>query len=218
MNTQKVHRGIRWVLVPAIVGLSLTLSACAPLLIGGAAASAMVANDRRTSGTFVEDASIELKLGNKISAALGERARVSVTSFNRRVLLTGEVATPTLKTMAAELAKNSPNVELVVNELVVAAKASATQLAADTLLSSRVKFALVSDNGIDASATKVITERGQVYLMGMLTEAEAQKVTEVVRRVSGVQGVVRVVEIISEQQLLEFQRAAQQRKAQQQAQ
>ena len=218
MNTQKAHRGIRWVLVPAIVGLSLTLSACAPLLIGGAAASAMVANDRRTSGTFVEDASIELKLGNKISAALGERARVSVTSFNRRVLLTGEVATPTLKTMAAELAKNSPNVELVVNELVVAAKASATQLAADTLLSSRVKFALVSDNGIDASATKVITERGQVYLMGMLTEGEAQKVTEVVRRVSGVQGVVRVVEIISEQQLLEFQRAAQQRKAQQQAQ
>ncbi len=178
----------------------------------------MVANDRRTSGTFVEDASIELKLTNKISAALGERSRVSVTSFNRRVLLTGEVATPTLKTMAAELAKNSPNVELVVNELVVAAKASATQLAADTLLSSRVKFALVSDNGIDASATKVITERGQVYLMGMLTEAEAQKVTEVVRRVSGVQGVVRVVEIISEQQLLEFQRAAQQRKAQQQAQ
>lgn len=218
MNTQKAHRGIRWVLVPAIVGLSLTLSACAPLLIGGAAASAMVANDRRTSGTFVEDASIELKLTNKISAALGERSRVSVTSFNRRVLLTGEVATPTLKTMAAELAKNSPNVELVVNELVVAAKASATQLAADTLLSSRVKFALVSDNGIDASATKVITERGQVYLMGMLTEAEAQKVTEVVRRVSGVQGVVRVVEIISEQQLLEFQRAAQQRKAQQQAQ
>ena len=218
MNTQKAHRGIRWILVPAIVGLSLTLSACAPLLIGGAAASAMVANDRRTSGTFVEDASIELKLTNKISAALGERARVSVTSFNRRVLLTGEVATPTLKTMAAELAKNSPNVELVVNELVVAAKASATQLAADTLLSSRVKFALVSDNGIDASATKVITERGQVYLMGMLTEAEAQKVTEVVRRVSGVQGVVRVVEIISEQQLLEFQRAAQQRKAQQQAQ
>ena len=218
MNTQKAHRGIRWILVPAIVGLSLTLSACAPLLIGGAAASAMVANDRRTSGTFVEDASIELKLTNKISAALGERARVSVTSFNRRVLLTGEVATPTLKTMAAELAKNSPNVELVVNELVVAAKASATQLAADTLLSSRVKFALVSDNGIDASATKVITERGPVYLMGMLTEGEAQKVTEVVRRVSGVQGVVRVVEIISEQQLLEFQRAAQQRKAQQQAQ
>jgi len=218
LNTQKAHRGIRWVLVPAIVGLSLTLSACAPLLIGGAAASAMVANDRRTSGTFVEDASIELKLTNKISAALGERARVSVTSFNRRVLLTGEVATPTLKTMAAELAKNSPNVELVVNELVVAAKASATQLAADTLLSSPVKFALVSDNGIDASADKVITERGQVYLMGMLTEGEAQKVTEVVRRVSGVQGVVRVVEIISEQQLLEFQRAAQQHKAQQQAQ
>lgn len=206
-NLRRVGSG-RMALLAAMAALSVTLSACAPLLIGGAAASALVANDRRTSGTFIEDTNIEIKVSGKLDAAMNGRAHVSVTSFNRRVLLTGEVATQTLKTLATETAQSVPNVAMVVNELVVAGNASTTQRAADTLLSSRVKLALVSEPTIDASTTKVVTDRGQVYLMGLMTEKEAAAVTDVVRRVSGVQGVVRVIEIISEQQLLQIQRSA----------
>ena len=181
---------------------TLTLSACAPLVVGGAAVGAFAANDRRTSGTLLEDNTLELKLGSAISKATAGKGHVSVTSFNRRVLLTGEVPSAALKAITEEVAKHGENVVLVVNELAVLGNSSTTQRASDTLLSSRVKFALISDKQTDASAVKVVTERGQVYLMGLLTEKEANHATEVVRRVSGVQGVVRVIEIISDQELL----------------
>lgn len=200
--------GARVTSVAALLVLSLSMSACAPLLIGGAATTAVVANDRRSSGAFLEDASIELKVNQKIEAAMKGRAHLSVTSFNRRVLLTGEVATPALKALAQELAKGVPNVALVVNELVVAGNASTTQRAADALLLSRVKIALIAAQNIDASIAKVVADRGQIYLMGLMTAREADAVTEVVRRVSGVQGVVRVIEVISEQQLKQYEKAA----------
>lgn len=200
--------GARASSVAALLVLSLSMSACAPLLIGGAATTAVVANDRRSSGAFLEDASIELKVNQKIEAAMKGRAHLSVTSFNRRVLLTGEVATPALKALAQELAKGVPNVALVVNELVVAGNASTTQRAADALLLSRVKIALIAAQNIDASIAKVVADRGQIYLMGLMTAREADAVTEVVRRVSGVQGVVRVIEVISEQQLKQYEKAA----------
>lgn len=177
-------------------------SACAPLIVGGAAATALVANDRRTTGSVVEDNGIELRLGNAIDKALGGKGHISVTSFNRRVLLTGEAPTEALKAMAEEVAKRGENVMMVINELAVAGNASTTQRAADALLSSRVKVAFISDDKVDASAVKVVTDRGQVYLMGLLTTAEADRATEIARRVPGVQGVVRVVEVISEQELL----------------
>lgn len=200
--------GARVTSVAALLVLSLSMSACAPLLIGGAATTAVVANDRRSSGAFLEDASLELKINQKIEAAMKGRAHLSVTSFNRRVLLTGEVATPALKALAQELAKGVPNVALVVNELVVAGNASTTQRAADALLLSRVKIALIAAQNIDASIAKVVADRGQIYLMGLMTAREADAVTEVVRRVSGVQGVVRVIEVISEQQLKQYEKAA----------
>lgn len=186
-----------------VVALAAVLSsACAPLIVGGVATTALVANDRRTTGTVVEDNTIEVKVGGDISKALGGKGHVGVTSFNRRVLLTGEAPTEALKAMAEEVAKRGENVVVVINELAVAGNASATQRAADTLLSSRVKVAFISDEQIDSSAVKVVTDRGQVYLMGLLTSAEAGRATEVARRVPGVQGVVRVVELISEQELL----------------
>ena len=203
----------RFVGAAALVALSWALSACAPLIIGGAATSAIIANDRRTSGTFLEDANIELKVNSKMEASMNGRGHVSVTSFNRRVLLTGEVATPALKALASEIAKGVPNVALVVNELAVAGNASTSQRAADALLLSRVKFALISAPNIDASIAKVVADRGQIYLMGLMTEKEAGAVTEVVRRVSGVQAVVRVVEFISEQQIKQIERAIAQEKA-----
>lgn len=197
---------MKWTVnVRAVVGVmvaAMLATACAPLLVGGVAATAIVANDRRTTGTVIEDNAIELKLGDEISKALGNKGHISVTSFNRRVLLTGEAPSEALKAMAEEVAKRGENVVLVINELAVAGNASTTQRAADTLLSSRVKVALISDKQIDASAVKVVTDRGQVYVMGLLTGAEAARATEIVRRVPGVQGVVRVVELISEQELL----------------
>lgn len=193
-----VSKSRAWSLVLATALLS---SACAPLVVGGAAATAVVANDRRTTGTVIEDGAIELKLSQAISKALGERGHVSVTSFNRRVLLTGEAPSDALKAMAEEVAKRGDNVVLVVNELAVAGNASTTQRAADTLLSSRVKVAFISDEQIDASAVKVVADRGQIYLMGLLTAKEAARATEIARRVPGVQGVVRVVELISDQRL-----------------
>ena len=212
MNTQKQMHRNRFLGVAVLVALSWVLSACAPLLLGGAATSAIIANDRRTSGTFLEDANIELKVNGKLDTAMNSRGHVSVTSFNRRVLLTGEVATPALKALATEIAKGTPNVALVVNELAVAGNASTSQRAADALLLSRVKLALISASHIDASIAKVVADRGQIYLMGLMTETEANAVTEVVRRVSGVQGVVRVVELISEQQVKQLERAATQDK------
>lgn len=193
----------------ALVVTALLTSACAPLVVGGAAATALVANDRRTTGTVVEDNAIEVKVSNAIEKALSKQGHISVTSFNRRVLLTGEAPTEALKAMAEEVAKRGDNVVLVINELAVAGNASTTQRAADTLLSSRVKVAFISDEQVDASAVKVVTDRGQVYLMGLLTEREAARATEVARRVPGVQGVVRVIELISEQELLRIKPPAQ---------
>lgn len=197
-----------------LLAMAALMSACAPLVVGGAAATAIVANDRRTTGTVVEDNAIEIKLSDAIGKALGGQGHVSVTSFNRRVLLTGEAPTQLLKTLAEEVAKRGENVVLAVNELAVAGNASTTQRAADTLLSSRVKLAFVSDSQVDASAVKVVTDRGQVYLMGLLSEAEASRATEVARRVPGVQGVVRVIEVISEQELRRLKSSAPAPKAQ----
>jgi osmotically-inducible protein OsmY len=193
----------------ALVVTALLTSACAPLVVGGAAATALVANDRRTTGTVVEDNAIEVKVSNAIEKALSKQGHISVTSFNRRVLLTGEAPTEALKAMAEEVAKRGDNVVLVINELAVAGNASTTQRAADTLLSSRVKVAFISDEQVDASAVKVVTDRGQVYLMGLLTQREADRATDVARRVPGVQGVVRVIELISEQELLRIKPPAQ---------
>lgn len=195
---------VRFYKQPVLLALVavLSLSACAPLVVGGAAAGVFAANDRRTSGTLVEDNALEFKLADAIAKATGDKGHVSVTSFNRRVLLTGEVPTPALKAIVEEVAKRGDNVVVVVNELVVSGNASTSQRASDTLLSSRVKVALIADKQVDASAVKVVTDRGQVYIMGLLTESEASRATEVVRRVSGVQGVVRVIELISEQDLL----------------
>ncbi len=197
MKWMRTSRALGTVALAALVS-----SACAPLVIGGAAATAMVANDRRTTGTVVEDNAIEVKVGGEIDKALAGKGHVGVTSFNRRVLLTGEVPTEALKAVSEEVAKRGENVLLVINELAVAGNASTTQRAADTLLSSRVKVAFISDEKVDSSAVKVVTDRGQVYLMGLLTSDEAARATEIARRVPGVQGVVRVVELISEQELL----------------
>ena len=186
----------------AAIAASTLLGACAPLLIGGAMiGGSMVAIDRRTSGTQVDDQAIELKSGKRLAEAIGERGQINVTSYNRQVLLTGEVPNEADKA-AVELAiARIENVRSVVNELGLGSGSGIGTRSNDTLLTSKVKASMVDAKDVQANAFKVVTERGVVYLMGRVTEREATRATDLARGVSGVRKVVRVFEIVSEAEL-----------------
>jgi osmotically-inducible protein OsmY len=185
--------------------LGAGLSACAPLLVGGAVTGAFVATDRRTSGAQLEDQGIELRASNRLRDQLGERASVSVTSYNRQVLLTGEANTAQDKALAERTVAGVENVRGIVNEVDVMPKAGFTQLSTDTVTTGRVKAAMLDARDIIGSAFKVVTVRGTVYLMGRVTQREADRATEIARNASGVNRVVRVLEIISEAELAQTQ-------------
>ena len=181
--------------------MSLGLSACAPVMLAGFAGTAMVASDRRTSGTQLEDETIELRGSARIRDALGERAHVNITSYNRQVLLSGEVATERDKQIVEGLLEKLENVKSVVNELSIMQPTSLSSRSNDLLLSAKVKASLVDSRDLFANAFKVVTERGTVYVMGRVTQREATSATNVIRNVNGVNKVVRLFEIISEEEL-----------------
>lgn len=185
----------------SVLALAATLSACAPIVIGGAAVGAMVAVDRRTSGAQLEDEGIELRAASRLREALGDRAHVTVNSYNRQVLLTGEVPSEADKQTAEQVVSRVENVKGIVNDLGVMGNSSLTQRSSDTLTTGKVKASLVDDKQLSASAFRVITERGTTYLMGRVTQREADRATAIARGVNGVQRVVRVFEIISEEEL-----------------
>jgi len=189
--------------VKAVSGLLLvcTLSACAPLMIAGVAGTAMVASDRRTSGAQLEDESIELRAQARIRDNLGERVHVNVTSFNRQVLLTGEVTAEKDRQAVFQLVERIENVKAVVNELAVMPLSNLSERSNDLLIVAKVKASFIDSRDLFASAFKVVTERGTVYLMGRVTQREATSATQVTRNVSGVNKVVRLFEIISEDEL-----------------
>ena len=178
-----------------------SLSACAPLIVGGAVMTGVVATDRRTAGTQVEDESIELKVASAVRQELGDRVHLNVTSFNRKVLLSGEVRTPADKERAEKLAQSQENVQSVVNDLAVMPPSSFTQRSKDTVITGQVKAAFVDAKDLQVNAIKVVTERGAVYLMGRVTAREAKRATDITRSIGGVTKVVRVFEEISEQEL-----------------
>jgi osmotically-inducible protein OsmY len=185
----------------AAVTALTALPACAPLVVGGVmVGSTMVAIDRRSSGAQVEDQSIELKAGTRVSE-LATLGNVSATSYNRLVLLTGQVPTEADRTRVEDAVKRLPNVRGVVNELAVAANASMSTASNDSFLSGKVKASFVDAKDLQANAVKVVTERGVVYLMGIVTEREATRAGDVARSVPGVQKVVRVFDIITEAEL-----------------
>ncbi len=186
----------------AAVMAATTLSACAPLLIGGAfVGGSMVALDRRTTGSQVDDQSIELKARARASDATGNRGNVSVTSYNRVVLLTGEVPTEADKLAAEQAVARVDNVARVVNELSIQIASSTSSRSNDVLLTSKVKATLIDARDLQAKAIKVVTERGIVYLMGIVTEREATRAATLTSSIAGVQKVVRVFEVVSEEEL-----------------
>ena len=178
-----------------------SLGGCAALVVGGAVGTAFMVTDRRSSGTQVEDQAIELKAVTRIREAVGERGHVNVTSYNRIVLLTGEVASDADRTAIEQAVAKIENVRSVVNELATMGSSSLTARSNDTILTSKVKASHVDAKDLHANAIKVVTERGSVFLMGRVTEREATRATELARGVSGVQKVVRVFEILSEAEL-----------------
>lgn len=178
------------------------LSACVPLVVGGGFASGvMVAMDRRTSGAQLEDQGIELRGANRLKEALGENARVNVTSYNRQVLLTGEVARTEDIQRAEQIIAKVENVNSVVNDLAVGIPAALTQRSTDLLITSKVKASLIDAKDLQANAFKVVTERNVVYLMGRVTPREGNRATEIARGVKDVAKVVRVFETLTEEEL-----------------
>lgn len=190
----------------AVLAAAATLTACAPLVLGGAVVGgALAATDRRTTGTQLEDQAIEIKAMNRLREALGERGNVSATSYNRIVLATGEVPNEADKAAAERVLGQIENVRGVVNELAVMPASPLTSRANDGVLSTKVKATFVDAKDLQANAFKVTAERGTIFLMGRVTEREANVAVELARSVSGVQRVVKVFEYISEAELSAMQ-------------
>ena len=197
-------------LVLAVCAAMLTataLTACIPLVAGGVASGALLAADRRTSGAQLEDEGIELRALNRIRTNIGERVHVNLTSYNRQVLLTGEVPSAQDKAAVEQIVAKVENVSGVVNDLEVASASTLGQRSSDTLVTGRVKAALIDARDLQFNAFKVVTERGVVYLLGRVTQREADRATAVARSTTDVQKVVRVFEIISEAELARLQPA-----------
>ena len=199
LSLQAVWRPVAALLAGAAVVTAL--SGCAAAVLGGAAVGAMVAVDRRTSGTQLEDEGIELRAASRLRDALGDRAHVTVTSYNRQVLLTGEVPSDQARQQAEQLVSRVENVRSVVNDLAVMEKSSLSSRSNDALITGKVKASLVDAKDLSATAFKVLTERGVVYMMGRVTEREIKRATAIASTVSGVKKVVRVLEVISEEEL-----------------
>ena len=193
----------------AAATLVTTLPGCAAFVIGGAfVGGAMVVTDRRTSGAQIDDQAIELRANSRVGELLGDRGHVSVTSYNRLVLLTGEVPTEADKAAAEQTASKVESVRSVVNDLGVTGLSSLSSRSYDSFLSGKVKTSLIDAKDILANAFKVVTERGTVYLMGRVSEREAQRASDVARGVPGVQKVVRVFELLTEAELAALPKAA----------
>ncbi|WP_236904019.1 BON domain-containing protein [Comamonas serinivorans] len=174
------------------------MSGCVPLVIGGAAVGGtMVATDRRSSSTLLDDQGIELRVGRQIYDVVGGSSHVNVTSWAGRVLLTGEVPAEQDRQRAEQVARSVANVREVINDLAVMPASGLGTRTNDSFITSKVKSALAGNSQVAAKDVKVITERGSTYLMGSVTAAEAEAATETARTVSGVERVVRVFEYVT---------------------
>ena len=183
--------------------LVVQTSACAPMLIGSAAVASKVAIDRRTAGIQLEDEGIELRTASGLRAQLPRNTNVRISSYNRLVLVTGEVNNESERLQVERFVKSQDNVKTVVNDLIISPESSLTQRAQDTLITTKIRALLIQAKDIHSSAVNIVTERGVVYLMGRLTPREANRVAELIRtsNIAGLQKVVKVFETISEEDL-----------------
>ncbi|BCF95561.1 transporter [Paraburkholderia sp. PGU19] len=200
---------VRTTLVVGLVaGLAATLQGCVLAVGAAAGGSALVATDRRTLGAQTEDREIQVKAMSLISQNLPDSAHVNVTVFNRRVLLTGEVAGEVSKARAESVLRSLNNVNAIINELTVAPASSFSSRSNDTYLEGRVKTALIAEKDISANNYKVVCERGSIYLMGLVTVDEGNRGADVASRVPGVTQVVKVFQYIQPQEAVAASAAA----------
>ena len=178
------------------------LQGCAGLVIGAAGGTAMAIHDRRSTETMIKDQQIESAATDKIygDKKLEKKIHVNVTSFNQVVLLTGEVRSADLRDYAVEVIRNIPHVKRIHNELVVSNLTSFASRSADSLITSKIKTKMIGKKDLDATRVKVVTEDKRVFLMGLVTEKESELAVDVARNVSDVKQVVKIFEIIPEEQ------------------
>jgi osmotically-inducible protein OsmY len=194
---KKVFPPLRTLALIALLGLVPQLQGCLPLVVGGAGATALALDDRRSVGAQAEDKEIDVRGEIRIKDLFGDRAHVNVTSYDRNVLLTGEAPDAAAKAEIEKIVHEINNVRGVVNEIQVAGVSSFTSRANDSYLTSKVKARFVDHSGVfSVNQIKVVTEASVVYLLGLVTRKEAEAVVEIARTTGGVEKVVRVFEYI----------------------
>ena len=198
LNLKLDARGfLLWILLATFTTI---LAGCFGATVVGVGAGALLATDRRPTETYLTDESIELRASNRINEKFGKRANVNVTSYNRSVLLTGEVPDAAAKAEVEKIASGVPNVKAISNELQIAGVSSLGARSNDAYITSKVKARFVDANKFATIHVKVVSEAGTVYLLGMVTQRESDAAVEIARTTGGVLKVVRVFEIISEDQ------------------
>ncbi len=199
IKRNKLKRVVATVLLCSVTALGL--QGCVEMLVGSVVVGTFAATDRRTFGAQTEDKSIIFKGETRAMKLVGDKGHVNVTSFNRKVLLTGEVKDSQMKSMVEREIATIEGVHSVVNELEVAGVSSYTSRSGDSLITSKVVASFVDAKDIFANSFKVVTERGIVYLMGRVTQREGARAAEIASGVSGVHKVVKVFEYITEDEL-----------------
>lgn len=186
--------------VGLLLGAALVplLQGCLPLLAAGASGSALAAFDRRSLGTQTDDETIEWKASARVGEKSWDDVHANFTSFGRRVLVTGEVPTPAVKAEVERIVAGVPQVQAVYNELAVGPVTSFSTRSNDSYITSRVKGRFVDSGKFNAIHVKVVTEDGVVYLLGLVTQSEAEAAIQVARTTSGVKKVVTLLEVIPE--------------------
>jgi osmotically-inducible protein OsmY len=187
---------MRYLVVCVCFTLSFVLSGCAAVLLTGAGAGAVAAEDRRSVGTLTEDEGIEIKTASRVADAHKDRAHLNVTSYNRMVLLTGEVPDDKVRHDIERIARAVENVRGVTNELAVGAPTTFSNRANDTYVTSKVKTRFVDGQRFNPVHVKVVTENQVVYLLGLVKKQEAKDAVELARTTEGVKKVVTVFEYL----------------------
>ena len=177
---------------------ALALQGCGAVIGAGGLVAMSSLEDRRTTGTQLDDSSIESRANSRIAEKIGERGQINVTAFNRTVLLTGEAWDDATRELAERIVTELPTVRSVANEIQVGSLSSASARVNDASITARVKSAFLNIEGVSSSHVKVVTEAAVVYLLGIVTETEADKAVEVARTTGGVRKVVKLFEYCKE--------------------
>jgi osmotically-inducible protein OsmY len=188
-----------------LASLLASLQGCVAVLAGGMVAGAMATTDRRTLGAQTEDKAIAVKAETHLPQIVGDAGHVNVNSYNRKVLLTGEVRDEAMKRAVENEVRTITNVDNVMNELEIAGPSSYTSRSSDALITSKVKLSLADLKTVSANSFKVVTESGNVYLMGLVTQREGNIAADIAKGVSGVMRVTKMFEYISEEDLRSIQ-------------